>query len=78
MFVGVIRTKDVLLNPRAVISIRGWKGFFKLLTKAFSRRPYHFVDMVQNTQWFFDDNLSSNKKNKGGFATVFSVFSILF
>lgn len=77
MFVGVIKTRDVLLNPRAVISIRGWKGFFKLLSKAFSRKPYHFVDMVQNTQWFFDDSVS-DKKNKGGLATAFSVFSLLF
>jgi hypothetical protein len=50
MFVGVIRTKDVLLNPRAVISIRGWKGFFKLLTKAFSRKPYHFVDVTERAK----------------------------
>ncbi len=71
MFVGVIKTKDVLLNPRAILSIRGWKGFFKMIGRALSRKPYHFVDMVQNTQWIFED--PHTKTRKGGFATIFSM-----
>lgn len=51
MFIGVIRTKDILLNPLPIISMRGMKGFFKLLFRAFSRKRHTFVNMIEQTQW---------------------------
>ncbi|MBI3540956.1 MAG: hypothetical protein HY073_02300 [Deltaproteobacteria bacterium] len=51
MFVGVIKTKDVLMNPVSIIRMRGIKGFFKLLYRALSPKPYPFINMTQNTQW---------------------------
>lgn len=51
MFVGVIKTKDILLNPLSIIHMRGIKGFFKLLFRALSRRHYHFINMIEKTQW---------------------------
>ncbi len=51
MFVGVIKTKDVLMNPWTIISMRGVGGFLKLLVRAFSRKPYSFINMIENTQW---------------------------
>lgn len=53
MFIGVIRTKDILLHPRTIISMRGVSGFFKLLFRALSRKPYHFINMIEKTQWVY-------------------------
>jgi|GEM_PF-2078281 len=51
MFVGVIKTKDVLLHPLTIISMKGFRGFLKLLVRALSRKEYRFISMTQNTQW---------------------------
>lgn len=53
MFEGVIKTKDILFHPKTIIEMRGWKGFFKLLYRAMSRKRYRFINMVQNTQWIY-------------------------
>jgi len=44
MFVGVIKTKDVVLNPRLIISLCGVTGYLKLLCGAMSFRRYSFLD----------------------------------
>lgn len=51
MIVGVIRTKDIILNPFTIISMRGFKGFCKLLFRALSRKRYPFINMIEHTQW---------------------------
>ena len=51
MIVGVIKTKDILMNPAPIIAMRGIKGFFKLLFRAFSRKPYRFINMIEQTSW---------------------------
>lgn len=51
MFVGVIKTRDVLLHPLTIISMKGLRGFLKLLVRALSRKEYRFISMTQNTQW---------------------------
>jgi hypothetical protein len=53
MFEGVIKTRDILLHPRTIIQMRGFKGFCKLLYRALSRKKYRFINMVQNTQWIY-------------------------
>lgn len=53
MIVGVIKTRDILLHPWTIISMRGILGFFKLLIKAISRRPYCFINSIENSQWVF-------------------------
>ena len=51
MFVGVIKTRDVLLHPITLIEMRGFRGFLKLLFRALSPKQYRFINMTQNTQW---------------------------
>ena len=51
MFIGVIKTKDVLLNPLTLISMRGVRGFLKLVYRALSRKRYSFINMIEQTQW---------------------------
>ena len=57
MFVGIIRTKDILLNPRAIISMRGVKGFMKLVYRALRKKPYSFIGMTQESDWVFDKKI---------------------
>jgi hypothetical protein len=47
MFHGVIRTRDILRNPRIIISMHGYKGFLNLLFKCMSRKPYQFIDFIE-------------------------------
>ncbi len=61
MITGVIKTKDVLLHPWTIISMKGFRGFCKLLVRAMSRKPYQFIQMVENTQWLVCDK---NKPTK--------------
>jgi len=49
MINGVIKTKDVLLNPLSVIAVSGIKGYFRILWRAFSRKEYRFLDFVEVT-----------------------------
>lgn len=51
MIVGVIKTRDILLHPGTIISMRGFRGFLKLLVRAFSFKRYHFINMIEHTQW---------------------------
>ncbi len=53
MFVGIIKTKDILLHPMTIISMRGYRGFFKLLYRALSPKRYRFINMTQHTQWIY-------------------------
>lgn len=53
MFVGVIKTKDVLLHPITLIKMRGFKGFVKLFFRALSPKRYRFIGMTQQTQWVY-------------------------
>jgi hypothetical protein len=53
MFVGIIKTRDVLLHPITIVRMRGVKGYAKLLVRALSPRRYRFISMIQNTQWVF-------------------------
>lgn len=57
MFVGIIRTKDILLNPRTIISMRGVRGFMKLVFRALRKKPYSFIGMTQESDWIFDQNV---------------------
>ena len=57
MFVGIIKTKDILLNPRTIISMRGVKGFMKLVYRALRKQPYSFIGMTQESDWIFDQNV---------------------
>ena len=50
MFNGVIRTKEILLNPGAVIEIHGLKGFLRLLGKGLSWKKYQFIDFLEITK----------------------------
>lgn len=51
MFVGVIKTRDVLFHPMTLIRMRGFKGFMKLFFRALSPKKYRFIGMTQKTQW---------------------------
>lgn len=53
MYVGVIKNKDIFANPAAIISMKGVKGFFKILRRAFSRKKYHFINALEETQKIF-------------------------
>ena len=53
MFVGVIKTKDVLLHPVTIIRMRGFSGYVKLFFRALSPKRYRFIAMTQNTQWVY-------------------------
>lgn len=53
MYVGVIRTKDILFNPGPIISIKGFKGFLKVLKRAFSRKKYRAINLLEDTQKIF-------------------------
>ncbi|HEX5037143.1 MAG TPA: hypothetical protein VFX30_08285 [bacterium] len=57
MFVGIIKTKDILLNPRTIISMRGVRGFMKLVYRALRKQPYSFIGMTQESDWIFDQNV---------------------
>ncbi|QQR79947.1 MAG: hypothetical protein IPJ69_11470 [Deltaproteobacteria bacterium] len=57
MFVGVIKTKDVLLHPLTIISMRGVRGYLKLFLRALSPKRYRFISMTQNTQWIDTNNM---------------------
>ncbi|MBI1909126.1 MAG: hypothetical protein HYS22_03025 [Deltaproteobacteria bacterium] len=50
MVTGVIKTKDVLLNPASVIAICGFRGFLRLLKKILSRQNVQFLDFVEITK----------------------------
>ena len=56
MIVGVIRTRDILMHPLTVISMRGFGGFFKILYRALNRKPQTFINMIENTQWIYTNN----------------------
>lgn len=60
MFVGVIKTKDVLLHPLTIISMKGFRGFLKMLVRALSPKKYSFISMTQNTGWV---DLNKEKKS---------------
>ncbi len=62
MFVGVIKNRDILFNPRAIIKMRGFKGYMKLVWRAISRKPYSFIRMTQDSQWFFDKAVERNRR----------------
>ena len=51
MFVGVIKTRDILFHPMTLIQMRGFKGFMKLFFRALSPKKYRFIGMTQKTQW---------------------------
>ena len=51
MFVGVVKTKDVLLHPWIMITMRGFRGFLKLVVRALSSKQYSFINNIENTQW---------------------------
>lgn len=53
MFVGVIKTKDVLLHPVTIMKMRGFAGYMKLFFRALSPRRYRFITMTQHTQWVY-------------------------
>lgn len=53
MFVGVIKTRDVLLHPVTIIQMRGFRGYMKLFFRALSLRRYRFISMTQHTQWVY-------------------------
>lgn len=49
MIVGVIRTRDVIFHPVSVFSIQGFRGFLRVLFRAFCKRKYRFVDLIEIT-----------------------------
>ena len=51
MYEGIIKTRDILLHPFPLISMRGLMGYFKLLVRALSRRRYRMVDHLEKTGW---------------------------
>ncbi|OGP15332.1 MAG: hypothetical protein A2053_01245 [Deltaproteobacteria bacterium GWA2_50_8] len=51
MFRGIIRTRDILLNPGTIISMHGLKGYLGLLFRCLSRKTYNFVDYTDVTTW---------------------------
>jgi hypothetical protein len=53
MILGVIRTRDILMHPWIIISMRGIRGFFKLLFKALSRKPHYFINQIEDSRWVF-------------------------
>lgn len=53
MFVGVIKTKDVLLHPVTIMKMRGFRGYMKLFLRALSPKRYRFIAMTQHTQWVY-------------------------
>lgn len=57
MFVGVIKTKDILLHPIHLIRIRGVKGYCKLVWRALKKQPYSFIGMTQQSDWIFDESV---------------------
>jgi hypothetical protein len=57
MFVGIIKTRDILMNPRTIISMRGVRGFMKLVYRALRKQPYSFIGMTQESDWIFDQNV---------------------
>lgn len=57
MFVGVIKTKDILLHPVHLIRIRGFKGYCKLVWRALKKQPYSFIGMTQQSDWIFDERI---------------------
>lgn len=65
MFVGVIKTKDVLLHPRELIRMRGFKGYLKLVWRALHTRRYAFIGMTQGSDWIFDRKVQEDIKTEG-------------
>lgn len=55
MYEGTIRTRDILFHPLPLIAMRGFKGYFKILWRALSRKKYRFVNHIEKTQWFYLD-----------------------
>ena len=53
MYVGILKTRDILLHPGSLIAMRGFKGFLKLLFRAFSRKKYRFVNQIEETSWIY-------------------------
>ena len=49
MLVGYIKTKDVLTHPWTVLSISGYRGFFKILSRALSWKKYPFLDCLKGS-----------------------------
>jgi hypothetical protein len=64
MFVGAVKTKDILLHPISLIRMRGFKGYLKLIGRALSRRRYSFIPMTQTSNWFSDGDLKRFQKKK--------------
>jgi hypothetical protein len=64
MFVGIIRTKDILLNPRTIISMRGVRGFVKLVYRALRKKPYSFIGMTQESDWIFDERVQESLRKE--------------
>lgn len=62
MFVGVIKTRDVLLHPRELIRMRGFKGYLKLIWRALKRKRYAFVGMTQGSDWIYDKKVQEDIK----------------
>lgn len=55
MYEGLIKTKDILFHPFPLISMRGFKGYLKLLFRALSSKKYRFVNHIEKTQWILLD-----------------------
>lgn len=65
MFVGIIKTRDILMNPRTIISMRGVKGFMKLVYRALRKKPYSFIGMTQESDWIFDKKVQEDLQREG-------------
>jgi hypothetical protein len=64
VFVGYVKTKDILLHPISLIQMRGWKGYLKLVGRALSRRRYAFIRMTQKSDWLFDAKIRRSQKKR--------------
>ncbi|QQR79946.1 MAG: hypothetical protein IPJ69_11465 [Deltaproteobacteria bacterium] len=57
MIVGVIQTKDILLNPITLIRMKGLVGYLKLILRSLSSQPHCFINMIENTEWIKTEDL---------------------
>lgn len=58
MIVGIIQTKDIILNPITLIRMKGFIGYFKLILRSLSSRPHCFINMIENTEWIKTEDLN--------------------
>lgn len=64
MFVGYVKTRDILLHPVSLIRMRGFTGYLKLIGRALSRHSYSFIRMTQKSDWIFDGSLKHPQKKR--------------